>query len=173
MNLSQTSKKSYDVILAALIAALYVVLTYFSSIFGLAFSGIQLRISEVLTILPVFTPAAIPGLTIGCFISNLSSPYGLVDLIFGTAMTFICAVLTRLFRNIKIKEIPFFSFFPPVIVSAIFVATLTTLILPQDIIMYPYWMAFFITLVSQSIVCYGLGVPLFILIRKIGIFKGE
>ena len=173
MNPIQKNRKSYDIILAALIAALYVVLTYFSSIFGLAFSGIQLRISEVLIILPVFTTAAIPGLTIGCFISNLSSPYGWIDLIFGTMMTFICAVLTRLLRNIKIKGIPFLSFFPSVIISAVFVATLTAVIFPQDIIIYPFWTVFFVTFISQSIVCYGLGVPLFIFIKKINIFKGE
>ena len=55
------------VVTGALIAAAYAGLTYLSNIFGLAYGPIQLRISEVLTLLPIFTPAAIPGLTIGCF----------------------------------------------------------------------------------------------------------
>ena len=56
---------------AAMIAAIYVVLTYFISAFGLANGAIQVRISEALTILPIFTPAAIPGLFVGCLLSNI------------------------------------------------------------------------------------------------------
>ena len=56
---------------AAVIAAIYVVLTIFISAFNLASGAIQVRISEALTILPCFTPAAIPGLAIGCLLSNL------------------------------------------------------------------------------------------------------
>ena len=56
---------------AAMIAALYVVLTYIANLFGLASGVIQIRLSEMLCILPVFTPAAIPGLFIGCLLSNI------------------------------------------------------------------------------------------------------
>ena len=65
------NKKVLLIVQAALIAAIYVVLTYFISAFNLASGAIQVRISEALTILPVFTPAAIPGLFIGCLLSNL------------------------------------------------------------------------------------------------------
>ena len=56
---------------AALIAALYTVLTVFVGAFGLANGAIQFRVSEALCVLPFFTPAAIPGLAVGCFLSNL------------------------------------------------------------------------------------------------------
>lgn len=69
---------------AALIAALYVVLTFFSNAFGMASGTVQVRISEALTILPFFTPAAIPGVTIGCLLSNLFTGCAPLDILFGT-----------------------------------------------------------------------------------------
>ena len=76
---------------AGLIGALYAVLTYVSSMMGLAYGEVQFRISEALTILPVFTPAAIPGLVIGCIIANIGSPFGMVDIVCGTLATFAAA----------------------------------------------------------------------------------
>ena len=73
---------------AAFIAALYVVLTELSAQFGLSGTNvIQFRISEALTILPFFTSAAIPGLAIGCFLSNLLTGAAAWDVVFGTAAT--------------------------------------------------------------------------------------
>ena len=83
----------------AVIAALYVVLTLpFASI---AFGVIQFRIAEALTILPFFTPAAIPGLTIGCFLANLLSGAAVIDVIFGSLATLIGAVLSYALRRHK------------------------------------------------------------------------
>ena len=65
------NKKVLFIVQAALIAAIYVALTYLSSIAGLASGTIQVRISEALCILPVFTTAAIPGLWLGCFLANM------------------------------------------------------------------------------------------------------
>ena len=86
---------------AAMIAALYVVLTLFISAFNLASGAIQIRISEALTVLPAFTPAAIPGLFIGCLISNLISGGMLLDVIFGSLATLIGALGTYLLRKWK------------------------------------------------------------------------
>jgi uncharacterized membrane protein len=77
--------------LSATIAALYVVLTLVSAMFGLSSGAIQIRISESLCVLSFFTPAAVPGLTIGCFIANLITSGEPLDLIFGTLATFIGA----------------------------------------------------------------------------------
>ena len=63
--------KTKQLTTAAIIAALYTVLTYLTNLFGLANGVIQVRFSEMLTVLPVLTPAAIPGLTVGCLLSNL------------------------------------------------------------------------------------------------------
>lgn len=80
------------VTLSATIAALYVVLTLISAAFGLSSGAIQLRISEALCVLVAFTPAAIPGLTIGCLISNLVASANILDIIFGTLATFLGAL---------------------------------------------------------------------------------
>ena len=75
------------VTLAAIIAALYVVLTLVSAAFGLSSGVIQVRISESLCALVFFTPAAIPGMTIGCLVSNLITGANVLDVVFGTLAT--------------------------------------------------------------------------------------
>ncbi len=94
-------KKSLFITQSAVFAALYVVMTVVSNAFGLANGAVQLRISEALTILPAFTPAAIPGVVIGCFISNLMTDGVLMNIIGGTFATLLGAVGTRLVRNHK------------------------------------------------------------------------
>lgn len=84
---------------AAMIAALYVVLTYIANLFGLASGVIQIRLSEMLCILPVFTPAAIPGLFIGCLLSNILTGCVIWDIIFGSLATLAGAIGTYLLRN--------------------------------------------------------------------------
>ena len=86
---------------AAMIAAIYVVLTVFISAFNLASGAIQIRISEALTILPAFTPAAIPGLFLGCLISNLITGAMLPDIIFGSLATLLGAIGSYLLRKWK------------------------------------------------------------------------
>lgn len=83
-----------DLTLAAVVAALYAVMGYFGDVFGLTFGPIQIRFAEALTVLPFLFPATAPGLVIGCLITNLLSPYGPVDIIFGTLATAIAAWLT-------------------------------------------------------------------------------
>ena len=77
------NKKVLNLCRAAIIAALYVVLTYIANALGLASGSIQVRFSEALTILPFFTPAAIPGLFVGCLLSNILTGCALPDIIFG------------------------------------------------------------------------------------------
>ena len=86
---------------SAIIAALYVALTHVSNLLGLASGVIQCRLSEALCILPYFTPAAIPGLTIGCVIANLTTLANIVDIVFGSLATLIGAVGAYLLRKYK------------------------------------------------------------------------
>lgn len=95
------NKKVLFVVQAALIAAIYVVLTYFISAFHLASGAIQVRISEALTVLPYFTPAAIPGLAVGCFLSNLLTGCLPMDVVCGSLATLIGAVGSYLLRKYK------------------------------------------------------------------------
>ena len=100
---------------AAMIAAIYVVLTVVFAPF--AFGEVQIRISEALTILPIFTPAAIPGLFIGCLVGNILGGAILPDIIFGSIATLIGAVLTHMLRN-KTK---FLAPIPPILANTIIV----------------------------------------------------
>lgn len=86
---------------AALIAALYVVLTFTANAFGLANYSVQVRFSEALTILPYFTPAAISGLFIGCLLSNILTGCALPDIIFGSLATLLGALGTYALRKWK------------------------------------------------------------------------
>lgn len=90
--MTKQSSKIIYLTQAALIAAIYTVLTMIAAGFDLASGAIQVRFSEALTILPFFTPAAIPGLTIGCLLSNTLTGCALPDIIFGTLATFLGAV---------------------------------------------------------------------------------
>lgn len=100
----------------AIIAALYVVLTMVANAMGLANYAIQVRFSEALCILPFFTMAAIPGLTVGCFISNMLAGAMVWDVLFGSLATLIGAIGTYVFRKNKVL-----MFFPPVIANMIIV----------------------------------------------------
>ncbi len=84
---------------AAIIASLYIVFTYVAATLGLASGAIQLRLSEALCILSVFTPAAVPGLTLGCLISNLATGCLPTDILFGTLATLLGAIGGRLLRR--------------------------------------------------------------------------
>ena len=95
------NSKVQFIVHAAMIAAIYVVLTYFISAFNLASGAIQVRISESLTILPYFTPAAIPGLFVGCLLANLLTGAAIYDVIFGSLATLLGAVGTYLLRKHK------------------------------------------------------------------------
>ena len=86
---------------AAMIAAIYVVLTFIANAFGLANYAVQVRFSEALTILPYFTPAAIPGLFIGCLLSNILTGCALPDVIFGSIATLLGALGTYALRRWK------------------------------------------------------------------------
>ncbi|MCF2684115.1 QueT transporter family protein [Faecalicatena contorta] len=100
---------------AAMIAAIYVVLTYVFAPFS--FGEIQVRISEALTILPVFTPAAIPGLFVGCLIGNILGGAILPDIIFGSIATLIGAFFTYQLR----AKNPFLAPLPPILANTIIV----------------------------------------------------
>ena len=110
-------KKTRYLVRAAVIAALYVVLTYLSAALGLSGQAlIQLRLSEALCILPYFTPAAVPGLALGCLLSNLLTGAHVLDIIFGTLATLLGAVGTRALRKYR-----FLAPLPPIVANTLIV----------------------------------------------------
>lgn len=101
---------------AAMIAAIYVVLTFVANAFGLANYAIQVRFSEALTILPFFTPAAIPGLFVGCLISNILTGCMPLDVVFGSLATLIGACGTYVLRKHR-----WLAPLPPIVANTIIV----------------------------------------------------
>ncbi|MCM1568031.1 MAG: QueT transporter family protein [Roseburia sp.] len=118
-------KKTVFIAHAAIIAALYVALTLLANGLGLASYAIQVRFSEALTILPFFTPAAIPGLFIGCIISNILCGSILWDVLFGSFATLLGAagtyLLSRKLRAKKANLAAFLAPLPPVIANTVIV----------------------------------------------------
>lgn len=104
------------IVQAGVIGALYVVLTLFAQGFDLASGAIQCRFSEALTILPFFTPAAIPGVSIGCLLSNIIMGNPLPDVIFGSLATLIGCIGTYALREHRIL-----CSLPPVISNALII----------------------------------------------------
>ncbi len=107
-------QKALSLTLAASIAALYVGLTFFANALGLASGIIQVRFSEALTVLPIFFPAAVPGLSIGCLLANLLTGCALWDIVFGTLATLLGAIGTRLLRRY-----PFVAILPPILANVL------------------------------------------------------
>lgn len=156
----------------ALIAAVYAAATYALS--AISYGPIQFRISEVMTVFSVFTPAAIPGLTVGCILGNLTSPYGIWDIIFGSLATLLAATAARILRRIAPKGLPVLSILMPVIFNALIVGAEITFFFPNN---NASMTAFAISALQigagELTVCILGGIPLFLAIRKAGIFKSE
>ena len=107
--------KIHQIVTAGMIAAIYVALTYIFN--AISFGEIQVRVSEALTILPVFTAAAVPGLFIGCLIANILGSALLPDIIFGSLATLVGALFTRMLRRAH----PFLAPLPPIAANALVV----------------------------------------------------
>ena len=152
------SKRVTFITQAAMIAAIYVVLTMFVSALNLASGAIQIRISEALTVLPAFTPAAIPGLFVGCLISNLMSGCLPLDVVFGSLATLLGACGSFLLRKWK-WAVPV----PPILSNVLIVPLILTYVyhIPGGI---PYFM---ITVgIGQIISCGVLGMIIYNILAK-------
>lgn len=141
---------------AAVIAALYAALTVM--IMPLSYGVMQFRVSEALTILPIFTPAAIPGLFIGCIVANLVSPVGLIDIIIGSAATLLAALCTYLLREHRLLAL-----LPPVLANAIMVGAELYYFYNVDFSLPAcmFWVG-----LGELAAVYGLGYPLSLLLDK-------
>ena len=145
-----------DLTLAAAVGAIYVALGYFGNIFNLTFGAVQCRFAEALTVLPFLNPVTIWGLFIGCIITNILSPYGLLDMILGPLATLLAAVLTAKCKDKRLAPLP------PVLCNAIIIGALiafqTAGITPA------FWPAFFYQALTigagQVLACYVLGFAL-------------
>lgn len=157
-----------DLVLAAMVAALYAVMGYFGNIFGLTFGAVQIRFAEALTVLPFFFPATAPGLVLGCLITNLLSPYGPVDIIFGTLATAIAAWLTM--------KVPrwYLAALPPILVNMVILCPMWSWA-GVGAINSAFWAACGFNAVTfvigEAIACYVLGTLLLTALPKIPFFR--
>ena len=157
-----------DLTLAALVAALYAVLSYFGDVFGLTFGPVQIRFAEALTVLPFLFPATAPGLAVGCFIANLLSPYGPVDIFFGTLATAIAAWLTLKMPRWYLAAVP------PIVVNMIILPPMWSWA-QVGALNSAFWAACGLNAVTfalgEILACYVLGTVLLIALPKISYFK--
>ncbi len=131
----KNKKSVYFIVQAAVIGALYAALTYLqNAILPMSATlAVQVRVSEALTMLCVLTPSAIPGLTVGCVLANLTSLKTMpLDIVFGSAATLISSILAYRFRNIRFRGIPFLSALMPVIFNAVIVGLEITFFVPME-----------------------------------------
>jgi uncharacterized membrane protein len=157
-----TYGKARFLVQAAVIGAAYAVLTVALS--PLSYGPVQMRVSEALTVLPYFTPAAIPGLFVGCLAANIISPYGIVDMVCGSLATLFAACATFLLRKRR-SLAPL----PPVLVNAVIIGAMlyyaygVNAPLPVNML----WVG-----AGELVVCYGAGYPLLrALESRRGIFR--
>ncbi|MBQ3891468.1 MAG: QueT transporter family protein [Lachnospiraceae bacterium] len=152
------NKKALFITQAAMIAALYVVLTVFINAFNLASGAIQVRISEALTVLPFFTPAAIPGLFIGCLISNIVTGCLPWDVVFGSMATLIGALGTYALRKYKLL-----APIPPILANALIVPII---LIKVYAIPDAYWFLLLTVGAGEVISCGILGMILLFALNK-------
>lgn len=140
---------------AGIIAAIYTILTL--ALWSWSYGPIQVRVSEALTVLPAFTPAAIPGLFIGCLISNIFSPqFAYIDMVFGSLATLLAAYLS--YKMPRRELVPL----PPIIVNGIIIGIMLHYFykLPS-LPLAMLWVA-----LGETVACYVLGYPLILLLEK-------
>ena len=155
------NKKLRSLTLGATVAALYVLLTWIAGIFGLDSGAVQLRLSEMLCVLPIFFPSAISGLYFGCMLANLLNNCVILDVVFGSLATLIGALGTY-----SLRRRPYLSLIPPILAN--------TVIVPF-VLVFGYGLPFTVpsVLLSALTVCIGevlscgvLGVFLMKIVKK-------
>lgn len=146
----------------AIIAAVYAALSLLSSALNLAFCPIQLRFSEALCLLPLLLPESVWGLTLGCLLTNILSPYGPLDLIVGTAATLLAALLSARCHR------PFSAALPPVFCNAIMVGAIITWEQVGTTAAFGVAFAYNALTVGagEAVACLALGLPLLRILEK-------
>ena len=153
--------------LAALTAAAYAVLSYFGSIFGITYGPIQCRFSEALCVLPFFLPETAWGLGVGCLIANLLSPYGVLDIVVGSAATLLAALLTARCQKKWLAPLP------PVVLNTLLVGAVIAYEETGLTAAFPAtWAINGLTVgAGEAIACYGLGMLLLWQLPRIPYFR--
>lgn len=152
-----------NLVTGGVIAALYAGLTV--ALAPISFMNLQLRVAEALTILPVFTPAAIPGLTLGCLIANfVGASMGantFIDVPVGALATLISALLTYWLRRYKIRGLPLLALLPPVVVNLLIIGAELSILYDLPLLLTMLQVG-----AGQLAACGGFGLPLYLALEK-------
>ncbi len=145
----------YLITRSAVISALYFCITMLTA--PISFGPIQIRIGESLTLLPVLFPESAIGLAVGCALANISSPFGLVDVIIGSLVTLVAGLLSAKCKNVYIAGLP------PVLLNAIILPIVWMYLGVEEF----YFLNVLYLTISQSIVVYLIGVPIVKAVSKV------
>lgn len=140
-------KKTVFMVQAALIAAVYAAVTI--ALAPISYGQLQVRVSEALTVLPFFTPAAIPGLFVGCIVANIFGGGGPIDIIFGSLATLLAAYLSYKMPRKWLVPIP------PIIVNGVVIGYVLNYLYQMPLVVTMMWVA-----IGETVACYALGYPL-------------
>lgn len=168
-------KKVYKMVICAMIAAIYATVSL--ALAPISFGAVQFRISEAMTLLPVFDPITILGVTLGCLVTNLvgfltgANILGWLDIVFGTAATLIAAALTWWLRDIRIKGLPVLAAVPPVVVNALIIGLELNYLIAGEF----NWGVFLANALSvgigEMVSCFVLGLPLVWCLQRTGLHR--
>lgn len=176
--MNRKKRSANKLVQTAIIGALYTALTFLSG--PLAFGTIQFRLSEVLTLLPLFSPISIWGLVFGCFFSNIVgfatglNPIGLIDAAAGTGATLLAAAVTYAIGRIFIKNRLLqylLAPLPPVIFNGIIVGLELTYIFSGKFIWEAFWANALSVAIGETAVCYLLGLILVGVLYRNDLYK--
>ncbi len=164
------STNTKALVTSALVAAIYCALTLALS--WLSFGNMQFRIAEALTLLPIISPHAIVGVTLGCALSNAIGYFmganilGAMDILFGTLASLIAAILTWVCRNIRVKNLPLLSTFFPVVINAVVIGGELSILFTGTISIEPFLINAVSVFIPQFVICYTAGLMLVRFIEK-------
>ena len=163
----ETKKNIRYMVQAGLIAAVYTALCMILHPISFGFGGVELRVSEALTLLPAIMPAAVPGLFVGCLLANILGGATLLDVIFGSLTTLAAALLTRKWRgNLLLAALP------PVAFNAVVIGALLRYAYGLEM---PLWLCMGSIGLGQAVACYVIGLPLMRVFAKMpqNLFDGK
>ncbi|MGI6373547.1 MAG: QueT transporter family protein [Caldicoprobacterales bacterium] len=152
MKIPWKSRKTRFIVEAAVLGAIYAAITILLA--PISYGQVQIRVAEALTVLPYFTPSAVPGLFVGCILANIYNG-NLMDIIFGSLASLIAAVLSR--KMPKSWLVPL----PPVVVNGLIIGWVLHIV--EGL---PYWLTVGTVTLGQVAACYGLGYPLLLVLQK-------
>ncbi|MBE6758237.1 MAG: QueT transporter family protein [Ruminococcaceae bacterium] len=137
----------------------------------ISYGVIQVRVAEVLTVLPAFMPSSVAGLTVGCLIANLLSggAVGAWDWLFGTLATLVAALASRALRRVTVKGLPWLSALPPVLFNAVVVGAECAWAAENAGL---FWLYALQVAAGQTVACVGGGLLLAGVLRKSKLYKG-